>query len=177
MFIKPKQGIYWSKEFAPSYTPLEMLMLGVFEGKYINEIKEIPIAWKIKAKNKIVKKNHPADISLNKYGVKSRKPLSHWKSQGWLMTDKEGWFGWYIRYYLGRRLGREDDIQIKRWKSFIARHSSQIKYNVPLNDHTTRLRQRQALLQWAWDSSTEYSLGTLQKNLIKIKQELKIEVM
>ena len=35
----------WDPNFAPSFTPLEMLEMGVFEGKYINGIPGVPPEW------------------------------------------------------------------------------------------------------------------------------------
>lgn len=32
----------WDSRFAPSYTPMEMIELGIFEGIYVNAIKDIP---------------------------------------------------------------------------------------------------------------------------------------
>ena len=95
----------WDSRFAPSYAPYEMLEMGVFEGKYINNIQGIPSSWK-KYPKVLGIKDKP-DPTLNYYGVKSRQPLSEWQKNGWIMTDKNGWFAWYIHYFLGRRLGRE----------------------------------------------------------------------
>lgn len=159
----------WNIEFTPSYTPEEMLKLGVFEGKYINNIKGIPSSWK--SLPKVLGPNDPPDPSLNFYGVKSRQPLSTWKENGWIKTDKNGWFEWYCHYYTGRRI-EEDQWQVGRWKSFVARHMGQIKANCTLKDNTCRPIQRQGLLQWGWDSSTEFSSKQRSSNLSNFTKEL-----
>ncbi|NKB51662.1 MAG: hypothetical protein GKR97_05475 [Rhizobiaceae bacterium] len=134
-------------EFAPFFTPAEMLAMGVFEGKYCNDCRgELPQDWYRKAK--ISAKPDPA---LNYFGVKSRQPLSHWREKGWIIgPDPRGWFQWYCRYYLGRRLVEIDAVQIKRWRSFV-RHAGQIRANCEPGDIFCRPRQRQALLQWSYD--------------------------
>jgi hypothetical protein len=160
----------WDVSFTPSYTPEEMLKLGVFEGKYINNIKGIPSSWK--SLPKVVGPKDPPDIKLNKYGVKSRQPLSAWKEKGWITDDSpNGFFEWYIHYWLGRRLDKIDNTQIGRWRSFVARHQGQIKANCTLGDDKCRPVQRQALLQWGWDSSTLYTDEQRAKNLKKFTTE------
>lgn len=155
----------WDPNFGPSYTPKEMLEMGVFEGKYINIIKnvDIPKHWyKIK---KVLKKEDKPDESLNYYKIKSRQPLSVWKENNWIYGDDiGGWFHWYIAYYLGRRDEEIDKIQISRWKSFVARHQGQITSNCSLKDKKCRPKQRQGLLQWGWDSSVKYSEEQVHKN-------------
>lgn len=135
-------------DYNPDLTPNEMLRLGVFEGKYLNDCKdEFPKSLFDGAKTSDV-----ADPTLNFFKVKSRQPLSVWKEKGWLHKDDlRGWFQWYVRLYYGRR-HPDDDRQVKRWKSFVARHKAQLVKNCKKGDHTCRPVQRQALLQWGIDS-------------------------
>jgi len=140
-------GSNFDERFTPFFSPKEMLQLGVFEGKYPNDCQdEFPSTWFTDAKLS----NKP-DLLLNCFGVKSRQPLSVWRQKGWIYgPDPRGWFQWYCRYYLGRRLSEVDDKQIRRWRSF-ARHAAQVKANCEPGDVSCRPRQRQALLQWSYD--------------------------
>ena len=133
--------------FKPFFTPKEMLAHGVFEGKYLNDCRdEFPADW-----FKTAKLSDVADVSLNCFNIKSRQPLSVWLEKGWIYgPDPRGWFQWYCRYYIGRRLPEIDAIQIKRWRAF-TRHTAQIKANCEPHNTLCRPRQRQALLQWAYD--------------------------
>lgn len=140
-------GKNFDEKFSPAYTPKEMLEMGVFEGKYINDCKhEFPENWFIKARL-----SETPDPSKNCFGIKSRQPLSVWREKGWIYgPDPRGWFQWYCRYYMGRRIPEIDHIQIKRWRAF-SRHLGQIKANCMPMDFYCRPRQRQALLQWSYD--------------------------
>lgn len=145
-------GKDFDAEFNPDLSPSEMLKLGVFEGKYLNDcVKEFPKEWYEKAMKKLSPEK--ADASINYFGIKSRQPLSVWRKKQWIMPgdpDVRGWFQWYCRYYIGRRDEILDRRQIKRWKAF-RRHAAQIKKNCVPADTTCRPKQRQALLQWAYD--------------------------
>lgn len=140
-------GKRFAEGFTPHFSPKEMLALGVFEGKYCNDCqKEFPKDWFTKAKISDV-----ADPTLNCFGVKSRQPLGVWQQKGWIIgPDPRGWFQWYCRYWMGRRLPMVDDEQIKRWRAF-SRHAAQVRKNCPEHCLTCRPRQRQALLQWSYD--------------------------
>lgn len=142
-------GKNFDSDFKPMLTPKEMLELGVFGGVYMRDcVGEFPKSWFIKAK---FSKGSP-DSQLNYFQVSASQPLSVWREKGWIYTeDPRGWFQWYCRYYMGRRLPEEDTRQIKRWKAF-ARHAGQVKKNCRAGDMFCRRRQRQALLHWAYDS-------------------------
>ncbi len=141
-------GENFAVDFKPELTPKQMLEMGVFEGHYLNDCQnEFPSEWFKSAKISI---NYP-DVECNLFGVKSRQPLSVWRKKGWIIEpDPRGWFQWYCRYYMGRRIKGVDDVQIKRWKAF-RRHKAQIEKHCVLLDMECRKKQRQALLQWAYD--------------------------
>jgi len=142
-------GRNFDEDFKPELTPAQMLALGVFCGKYMTDCrKEFPANWFAGAKFA----KHGRDCSVNYFGVDASQPLSEWKRKGWIYRDDpRGWFQWYCRYFMGRRLPEEDKRQIKRWKA-IRRHIAQIRKNCEPGDPYCRPRQRQALLHWAYDS-------------------------
>jgi hypothetical protein len=142
-------GKSFDPRFKPVLTPKEMLKLGIFGGKYMTDCKkEFPKDWFVNAK--LCAERH--DPELNHFGVNASQPLSVWKEKGWIYhEDPRGWFQWYCRYYMGRRIADEDARQIKRWVA-IRRHVSQIKKNCSPKDMNCRRRQRQAVLHWAYDS-------------------------
>ncbi|MGH1577777.1 hypothetical protein [Planktotalea sp.] len=145
--ISAPLGDVKSDVFAPYFSPQEMLEMGVFEGKYCNDCTgEFPESWFQNAKL-----STRADPSVNYFAIKSRQPLSVWQQKGWILEpDPRGWFQWYCRYFLGRRLPMVDAVQIKRWRGF-ARHAGQVRANCQPADIFCRPRQRQALLQWSYD--------------------------
>ena len=145
--FKKKEKIDFYKIFKPQLTPKRMLELGVFGGSYFGfKIKEYPKSWFKKAK---ISKDF--NVSLNRFRVKSGLSRDHWLQKGWIFKeDPLGWFQWYCRFCNGRRITRIDEIQIKRWKNF-KRHVSAIKKNCEPGDLSCRKKQRQAILQWAYD--------------------------
>ena len=74
------------------------------------------------------------------------------EKKGWIMKeDPRGWFQWYCRFTNERRIPEVDKIQISRWKAFGPRHIGGIKKNCPKRFFSCRRKQRQALLQWAYN--------------------------
>jgi len=144
-----ERGCNFHPDFAPQLTPKEMLELGVFGGKYLTDCtNEFPKQWFINAK---LSPNFK-DISLNYYQVDASQSIELWRKKCWLHPDDpRGWFQWYCRYYMGRRIPDEDMRQIKRWKAF-RRHVGAIKKYCEPFDWTCRRKQRQALLHWAYDA-------------------------
>jgi hypothetical protein len=161
-------------EFQPELTPGEMLMLGVFEGKYLNDcVAEFPAEWFMGAlMTGRLSPERPDPARCNLFGVASRQPLSVWRENGWAPSrarrgrtddhyhgllgdpatnpDERGWFQWYCRYWMGRRIPELDRVQIGRWRSF-RRHAGAIRANCSRGSLGCRPRERQALLQWAYN--------------------------
>ncbi len=148
-YLVEPMGKNFDPEFKPELTPKQMLILGVFGGKYMTDCKkEFPKDWFKKAK--LNPKFH--DPNLNFFKVNASQPLSAWRKKGWINpVDPRGWFQWYCRYYMGRRIPEEDKRQIKRWK-MMKRHVAQLKKHCEKGDWMCRRKQRQALLHWAYDT-------------------------
>lgn len=148
-FLKEEIGQNFHEEFKPQLTPLEMLSLGVFGGKYMTDCtKEFPVSWFKYAKTSFNSK----DVNINFFKVNASLSLKAWQEKGWIFDDDpRGWFQWYCRYYMGRRIYEEDLRQIKRWKAMM-RHVGAIKKHCDKGDLLCRKKQRQALLHWAYDS-------------------------
>jgi len=157
-------GREFAAGFQPALSPAQMLHAGVFEGKYLNDSwSEFPREW-FEGGLQAGRLRAAADPSVNAFGVKSRLSLGEWRRRGWLVApDARGWFQWYCRYWIGRRHPEVDAVQIARWRAF-TRHRGQIiasyqrlreeRRPVPATrdeKRRHRARQRQALLQWAYD--------------------------
>ena len=134
--------------FKPELSPKQMLEYGVFGGSYLGKtIREYPKNWFVKAKL-----SKTFNVKLNCFKIRSGLTLQEWNEKGWIMKeDPRGWFQWYCRYYMGRRIPKIDKIQIYRWKAFGPRHIGGIKKNCRKKELNCRKRQRQALLQWAYN--------------------------
>ncbi|MEI6478010.1 MAG: hypothetical protein WCO52_03420 [bacterium] len=139
--LPPGKG--FDPDFTPDLSPPEMLALGVFDGNYFDGFtEEFPPEWFA---------NIPQQ---NYFGISASQPLSVWQANGWIYPeDPRGWFQWYCRYYLGRRLHQEDQRQIRRWRA-MRRHLAQLKKACRPGDSSCRPKQRQALLHWGYDTRT-----------------------
>ena len=154
--------------FTPTYSPIEMVQLGVFGGNYFGNI-QVDKNWldcvpeefldeKILLNKKYVYErllNPTYKSSINKYGVKCGMDYHGWIKSGWIHEqDPYGWFNWYINFFYGRR-SSDDGRQIGRWKSFISRHSAMLKSiceksNKDINDESFGRKTRQGLLHWSY---------------------------
>ena len=135
------------KLFKPQLSPQKMLEMGVFGCSYFgNKINEYPKSW-----FKNAKLSKTFDIEKNRFKVRAGLSRKEWIDKGWIFKeDPLGWFQWYCRFKNGRRIRRIDKVQIERWKAF-KRHVAAIKKNCEPGNIHCRRKQRQAILQWAYN--------------------------
>ena len=135
-------------EFWPELTPAEMLQLGVFGGKYMTDCRDEFPADLVPRRQARPRRARP---KAELFGVGASQPLAEWRRKGWIHDDDpRGWFQWYCRYYLGRRIAGRDERQIKRWRAI--RATSPRSRPSAARRLCCHRRQRQALLHWAYDS-------------------------
>jgi hypothetical protein len=153
--IEAPMGDIEHPDFDPEFSPAEMLEMGIFEGKYLNDcVLEFPKEWFLPAIESGTLSPERPDPMCNYFEIKSRLSLDQWRKNNWIPQisgdpDNRGWFQWYCRYFLGRRIPKLDVVQIKRWRAF-KRHYGAVKKNCDSLD--CRPKQRQALLQWSYDA-------------------------
>ena len=119
--------------FTPNKSPLSILLEGSFGGAYFSPwhsrsllltlkddyLSTLPPDWlsQLQPPEKYVT-SPQYNPELNKHGVQGGQTLSQWEDAGWInfWHDARGWFEWYIRFWLGRRLDDgEDERQVGRW--------------------------------------------------------------
>lgn len=147
-YLTEPAGGPFHPDFRPDLSPPEMLELGVFGGRYMTDCAaEFPAPWFARAKLSPGRR----DPALNYFGVNASQPLAVWRARGWLHPDDpRGWFQWYCRYFMGRRMD-DDARQIGRWRAY-RRHWVQVERNCLPGDMSCRRKQRQSLLHWAYDA-------------------------
>lgn len=147
--VEPR-GAHFDPDFTPDLSPKAMLQLGVFGGDYFKVVPcEFPADWFDGVE---LSGGNGGKKERNYFDIMASQSLKEWQRKGWIYPeDPLGWFLWYCRYYMGRRIPEEDARQIKRWKN-MRRHMAQIEHACLANDMSCRPRQRQALLHWAYDS-------------------------
>ncbi len=143
------EGKGFDPAFRPQLTPKELLALGIFGGDYFHEApREFPEDWFTNVKLS----TDGAHPEWNYFGVNASQPLAVWQRKGWIyFEDPKGWFLWYCRYFLGRRIPDEDNRQIRRWLA-MRRHITQLQKACTRGEITCQPRRRQALLHWAYDT-------------------------
>ena len=145
-------------DFSPNLSPKDVIQLGSFGGIYFYDnggklaidSNEFPRDW-FEGLDESQYKSKKYNRKVNYFKIKSGLSQEEWEEKGWINEqDPRGWFQWYCRYSMGRRIPKVDITQIKRWKNF-RRHVTAIEKNCEKGNLTCRRRQRQAILQWAYN--------------------------
>ena len=124
--------------FGANKTPVEVIRGGAFGETYFRDIYSgINGKWYRK--------------SLKEFDQLKDIDQKNWINE----IDPYGWFQWYFRYWLGRRL-EDDERQINRWIKVVSRFRGKlvkmIKHAGSKYDDYSILRKiRQVLLHWGYE--------------------------
>ena len=81
--LEENPGEGFADGFKPHANPGEILALGAFGGKYLNDcLLEFPAEWFLDAIALDKLRPQGADISVNLFDIKSRLPLPQWRKNG-----------------------------------------------------------------------------------------------
>lgn len=138
-------------EFSPDLTPDQMRALGVLHGVYDDQ-----------------------DPRSNNFFL-TRASMKKWKDSWIDPSAPGGWYEWYQKYHSGVR-SEDDERQIKRWRSFKARHLAQLERADPsLSNLYIQPKRRQALLNWGIapgiDVDRALKEGNVNKYLEKVAEK------
>ena len=120
-------GKNFDPEFTPQLTPKQMLQLGIFGGKYMNDgVREFPHSWFVNAKLSPERR----DPRCNYFGGSTQASRSRFgrKRAGFIRTIHGVGSSGTAAITLRRRLPDEDQRQIRRWKA-MRRHAEQVRKN------------------------------------------------
>ena len=152
-------------DFSPNKRPVETIKDGAFGGTYFRDVysniyeKWYKNSWKefIHLKN-IGAKFYALDyynINVTKYDVKGGTSLRFWENKGWInKIDPDGWFQWYISYWLSRR-SKDDKKQTDRWKKIVSRFRGQL---VKMITHSV---SKYDIIQFHLKSDIFYYIGVM----------------
>ena len=153
-------------DFCANKMPVEIIKECVFEGTYFRDIyssvneKWYKKSWKEFDQLKDIDQKYCYSsyyyVSVNKYGVKFKILLRFWENKGCISEiDPYGWFQWYFRYWLGRRL-EDDERQINRWRKIVSRFRGKLVKMIKdvgskYDDYSISHKIRQILLHWGYE--------------------------
>ena len=168
----------FAPDFTPNLTPRQMFVLGSFGGTYWRPIDseitgesyagvhlKYPKAWwRDVPERALTTPFDEYDKGLNQYGVKVGTTLEFWEDKGWITKhDPYGWVQWYCEYATGRRIKKEDERQIARWKGIAGPDGRFRRWLVTLilkkgkawDDASVSPKIRQTLQHWGYRLTEE----------------------
>jgi hypothetical protein len=139
-------------QFIPHYTPNEMLQLGVFSGNYFySTVRRSVVNQDLFKGLDMTKFRGPEDEETNYFEIESAKTFK--THLGALAQYPGGWFTWYCKFYYNETVDSRFDnvVMIEYWQDVIKRFWYYCKLSSDIDEFPA---ERQALLEFGWDSLT-----------------------